>query len=218
MIAIILDSACTYLSQEKASILGAPLGTGTVLSHLVDLSANVGIGTVRILTPVDADAGYVESLKASSAGIAELCERRDLPAILSKLEPSDWVLVLHPRCWPVRGLDLSQFTREQSRHFGAWFAVPLGTTRDGAEERVHCDETGRVQSIRRYYDHVTRLDMYGGSLPCALVRACVLRPEDFSSMDGLRLAIAARGVPSRDVPIKTDVVDLTEPRGLLTVN
>ena len=218
MIAIILDSSCTYLSGETSSILGAPLGTGTVLSHLVDLTANVGIGAVRILTPVDADTPYLESLAAVSCGTADLCDRRELPAILSKLEPSDWVLVLHPRCWPIRGLDLSQFTREQSRHFGAWFVVPLGTTRDGAEERVHCDETGRVQSIRRYYDHVTRLDLYGGSLPCALVRACVLRPEDFSSMDGLRLAIAGRGVPSRDVPIKTDVVDLTDPRGLLTVN
>lgn len=218
MIAIILDSPCTYLSGETTSILGAPLGTGTVLSHLVDLTGNVGIGSVRILTPVDADAHYIESLAATSCGSAELCSRQELPAVLSKLEPSDWVLVLHPRCWPVRGLDLRQFTREQSRQFGAWFAVPVGTTRDGAEERVHCDETGRVQSIRRYYDHVTRLDLYGGSLPCALVRACVLRPEDFFSMDGLRLAIAGRGVPSRDVPIKTDVVDLTDPRGLLTVN
>jgi len=218
MIAIILDSPCNYLSGETASILGAPLGTGTVLSHLVDLTTNVGIGTVRILTPVDVDEHYVESLAATSCGLAEPCDRRELAGILSKLEPSDWVLVLHPRCWPVRGLDLSQFTREQSRHFGAWFAVPLGTTRDGAEERVHCDETGRVQSIRRYYDQITRLDLYGGSLPCALVRACVLRPEDFSSMDGLRLAIAGRGVPSRDVPIKTDVVDLTDPRGLLMVN
>lgn len=218
MIAIILDSPCAYLAKETSSILGAPLGSGTVLSHLVELTSHVGIHTVRILTPVDADASYVENLAATACGMAEPCDRRELPAILSKLEPSDWVLVLHPRCWPVRGLDLSQFTQEQSRAFGAWFAVPVGMTRDGAEERVHCDETGRVQSIRRYYDHVTRLDLYGGNLPCALVRACVLRPEDFTSMDGLRLAIAGRGVPSRDVPIKTDVVDLTEPRGLLAVN
>jgi len=220
MITIILDSACTYLSgaNQRSSILGAPLGTGTVLDHLVGLSTNVGGGTVRVLTPIDADGTYLESLAATSAGLATPCSHQELPAILSKLEPSDWVLILHPRCWPVRGLNLSEFTREQSRHFGAWFAVPLGTARDGAEERVHCDETGRVQSIRRYYDHVTRLDLYGGSLPCALVRACALKPEDLKSMDTLRLAIAARGVPSRDVPIKTDVVDLTEPRGLLAVN
>ena len=130
MIAIILDSPCAYLAKETTSILGAPLGSGTVLSHLVELTSHVGIHTVRILTPVDADASYVENLAATACGMAEPCDRRELPAILSKLEPSDWVLVLHPRCWPVRGLDLSQFTQEQSRAFGAWFAVPVGMTRE----------------------------------------------------------------------------------------
>lgn len=220
MITIILDSACGYLSRsnQNASILGAPLGTGTVLDHMAGLSTRVGGGVIHILPPADSDADYRANLSATAAGVATVCEPASLPGILSKLEPSDWVLVLHPRCWPVRGLNLGDFTREQSRHFGAWFAVPLGTARDGAEERVHCDETGRVQSIRRYYDHVTRLDLYGGSIPCALVRACVLRPDDLRSMDTLRIAIASRGVPSRDVPIKTDVVDLTEARGLLAVN
>ena len=220
MITLIFDAPCTYLSGDgrPTSVLQAPLGASTVLDHLAGLAAKVNGGAVRILPPAGADEGYCSELDQLAGARASLCPPGELGKVLGRLEPSDWILLLNPKCWPIRGLDLATFTSEQSRHFGAWYAVPMGAVRDGAEERVHCDEEGRVQSIRRYYDQVTRLEGHGGGMPCALVKAAAVRTEDLTSIHTLRVALATRGVPSRDVPVQTDLVDLADERGLLAVN
>ena len=141
----------------------------------------------------------------------------DLGASLQDHEPSDWLMIVDPRCFPSVGfdpgallLDLEHSPR-RARHLVALDAHPEGTA-----ECVQLDPSGTVRRIQRYYDLATWV--FASGVSCSLLPiACTLGGGDmpFGSLRELRRSLVDRGVPSHDVTLGGGAFDLSEEGGLL---
>ena len=138
---------------------------------------------------------------------------RDLPARIADYEPSDWLMLVDPCCFPSLGLqptslmledDRGPRGRPRVRHLVALEAHPEGTT-----ELVQLDAAGSVRRIQRYYDDATWL--FTSGVACSLLPvSCTIGVEalPYTSLRELRRTLADRGVPSSDVPIDGGAFDL----------
>src|SRR6185503_10601307 len=86
----------------------------------------------------------------------------------------------------------------------------------GTKERVDRDLEGRVRRVQRYYDSITWPFTTGVCCTFLPVAATLIPVDlDFLSLGDLRRALAARGVPSRDFPLRDSALDLSQEAGLL---
>ncbi|HLA76448.1 MAG TPA: sugar transferase [Vicinamibacteria bacterium] len=217
---IFLDSRPPYLEGSRASLLLTPLGTGTLLDHLWVRLAAVSPNPPAIRPTFLPDPGYAERVTRVSSQAKVIAGAHALDAYLARLEPSDWLFIVDPRCFPADGLDPESLLRHTSsdprwvRHL-----VALDASVTGTKEHVDLDPEGRVRRIQRYYDAVTW--PFAAGVSCTLLpRSCNLAGEelDLASLTELRLSLASRGVPSRDLPMAAGALDLSEERGLLALS
>src|SRR6185295_18362388 len=138
-------------------------------------------------------------------------------ALIAEYEPSDWLVILDPRCVPTQGftagalrLDTERGPR-RVRHLVALEAHPGGTT-----ERVQLGANGTVGRIQRYYDSATW--PFTSGVACSVVPvSCTMDLGDlpFTCLRDLRRGLAQRGVPSSDVFLRGGAFDLSQERHLL---
>jgi lipopolysaccharide/colanic/teichoic acid biosynthesis glycosyltransferase len=217
--AILLDSRPAYLqgAHEPASLLLAPLGPATVLRYLSEYLLPMGHSNVTIATDFPPAPDYEQRIKDSGARVDAIVPTHELAARIADYEPSDWLLLVDPRCFPSTGLEPNALTLENDsgpqrvRHLVALEAHPGGTT-----ERVQLDADGTVRRIQRYYDSSTWV--FTSGVACSLLPvSCTSGASDlpFGSLGDLRRTLAERGVPSNDVPIVGEAFDLSQERDLL---
>ncbi len=217
---IFLDSRPPYLMGSRASLLLTPLGTGTLLDHLWVRLAAVSPNPPAVRPAFAPDSDYAERVTRISPRARVLSDAHSLDGYLARLEPSDWLFIVDPRCFPIDGLDPESLLRHTSadprwvRHL-----VALDTSVTGTKEHVDLDPEGRVRRIQRYYDAVTW--PFAAGVACSLLpRSCNLAGEELelTSLSDLRLSLAGRGVPSRDLPMPGGALDLSGERGLLALS
>ena len=144
-------------------------------------------------------------------------EAREFQEVVSTLEPSDAIFFVDAKCALVDGIDpalLLAGAMEAPRT--AVHLVALDTNAGGTCEWVDVDDRGDVARIQRFYDEVTW--SYTSGVVASLVPVPSLltsRNLPFESLRELRTALAARGVPGRDVAVAGHAFDLTQEHDLL---
>ena len=217
--AILLDTRPAFLQAASAteSLLLAPLGPSSVLRHLGDRLATVGHPRLTIVTDFAVDGDYEGRMAAADARVDAVVAADALIAHLRDYEPSDWLVMVDPRCVPAQGLTASALAVDgdrgprRARHLVALEAHPGGTT-----ERVQLGANGTVGRIQRYYDSATW--PFTSGVACSLLPvSCLMGADDLplGSLRALRRSLAERGVPSQDVFLRGGAFDLTKEHHLL---
>jgi lipopolysaccharide/colanic/teichoic acid biosynthesis glycosyltransferase len=217
--AILLDSRPDYLRDacRPASLLLAPLGPATVLQYLSGCVSSVGSRELTIAAAFEPEPDYERRIRDSGVRVDAIVPARALAARIADYEPSDWLMLVDPRCFPATGLEPRALLFDEDRHaqsvrhLVALDAHPAGTT-----ECVQFDANGTVRRIQRYYDSATW--RFSSGVACSLLPvSCILGASElsFASLRDLRRSLAELGVPSRDVPIDGGAFDLSQERDLL---
>jgi lipopolysaccharide/colanic/teichoic acid biosynthesis glycosyltransferase/carbonic anhydrase/acetyltransferase-like protein (isoleucine patch superfamily) len=220
----VLDSRPTYIGDSAGghSILLAPVGSGSLLCHY---HSHVRLPSTTPLTVVHAFAAggaYGDAMRRACSLVGDVRPVRALNDSFTSFDLSDWLLIADPRYFPREPIDTAIL--RQSLHGDSRTAVHLMAVRSnpgGTTERVQVDSTGRVRAIQRYYD--SRTWSISTGVACSLVPVAALLAAGepglaWSSLAELRSALAARGVPTRDVPLPCDVLDLHREDALLRLS
>ncbi len=219
LVCIVLDSRPKYLAGSRSleSLLGMPIGCGTILSELSDAVRETGCTDFRIHADFEPDEEYKRHILRHAPSGAKLVDSDVMASLVHEYEPSDHVLIIDPRYWPIGGLDLKTVLRETIDTRWALHGVSIATSPEGTEECVHCDDNGQVTRIFRYYEQVTcsRIDAISYSL---VPLATSLDGIRFDSLSELRTALSAHHIIGRDVPVPYNTVDLSDEAGLSAFN
>ncbi len=215
---VILDTRPSYLRRQGAppSLLLTPVGTGLLLHRVKAALAAVKVDTPRVLADFAVDEDYATRVRAIAAQVEEVAPVERLSGLLNECELSDCILIIDPRCYPVRGLDLRELISAAGADRSARHLVAMDTQRRGTKEYVQLDADGRVQRIQRYYDGVTWLQAQG--VLASLIPVPMLREVVNPSVRGLaplRRLMAAHGFVNRDIGLAGGIHDLRTERGLL---
>ena len=217
--AILLDTRPGYLdgAPEPASLLLTPLGPATVLRYLAERLALAGHSSLTIATDFQLTSEYESRVADAGARVDAIVPASDLASRIAEYEPSDWLVIVDPRCTPSAGLDRRALMLEsdggprRARHLVVLEAHPGGTT-----ERVQVGANGTVDRIQRFYDSATW--PFTSGVACSILPvSCTLWARDlpFASLRELRRSLAVHGVPSHDVFLRGGAFDLTRERDLL---
>jgi lipopolysaccharide/colanic/teichoic acid biosynthesis glycosyltransferase len=218
VITIILDSRPSYLDGDGSglSLLTAPLGGGTVFSEIAGDAEEISDHRFRVLPTFEPSDAYARGLTQGVEASVEVIGHDALARMVHENEPSDALLLIDARHWPVGGYDLSSLVQRNGDARWALHGVAVGASQDVAREYVHCDDHGVVRRIGRYYHQVTwsRLE----SIAYSLVPLPAVEGVSLSSLDDLRAELTRRGLLSRDLPVNTGTIDISQESGLLAVN
>ena len=219
---VLLDSRPAYASTEGrgASLLLAPMGTTSLLEHLVGLLAPTTMNAPVVLAYPDAPQEYAEWIQTQCPDARVISGPANLHDAFPRFELSDAFLVLDPRSLPVGDFQLAALTMAYASeprvalHF-VTFEAAIG----GTKEKVSLDPTGQVRGIQRHYGHAT-WPFIAGITASIIPGACGMLTEGLSSrsLANLRQMLSGRGVPSRDVPIEGGALNLAEERDMLSAN
>ncbi len=216
---ILLDSRPAYVqgASGPASLLLVPLGPATILRYLSERLSSVGHSRLTIATAFDPDPEYERRIVDGGASVEAVVPASELAARIEDYEPSDWLVIVDPRCFPARGIDPAALRvandagPRRVRHLVALENHPGGTT-----ERVQLAANGTVGRIQRYYDSATW--PFTSGIACSLLPvSCTMGASDlpFASLRDLRRSLSDRGVPSNDVFIRGGAFDLAQEQDVL---
>jgi lipopolysaccharide/colanic/teichoic acid biosynthesis glycosyltransferase len=217
---VLLDSRPGYLGRsEPGSLLLMPLGRTTLLDHIHTELQEARREKLTVVPAFEPTPAYEKAVRDACPGVRAIVYAAELAGHLSTYEPSDWLLMVDPRCFPAAGLGLEPLldgltvSPRWVRHL-----LALESNAAGTRECVEFDADGRVRRIQRYYDSVTWT--FADGVCCSLVPASCAMMMDvpFTSLPQLRTALASRGVPSHDLPLSGAAFDLTDERDLLRLN
>ena len=221
MIPLFIDRRMSYLQPcaSGESLLTAPVGAGSFLDYLAARVAPVAGGNLLVVPTFEHDGAYVQAVEASTSRTVRVVDPRQLSEPPGEFESSDCLLVVDPVRWPVNGFDLCGTVRGLGDYRGASHVVAVGTDSVGdMRERVQRDETGQVTRVARLYNGVTWPEVAGTEVFLSVIPARAVDGMRFESLGRMRTVMAARGVLSRDIPLASDVFDLTKRSGLLALN
>ena len=219
---VLFDVRPAFLPRaHSGSLLLAPLGTGTVLGHLRQRLAVVTSMPPVIVTRFEIRPAYEQAIREVCPDIERLEALPDFAERLFRYEPSDRLLLADPGCFAIDAEDpaLARFNEPDDDPRGVKHLVAIPRSGEGTKEYMDADASGRIRSIQRYYDTVTW--PFGGGVACSLVPVASLRVSlepPLGSLARLRRALAAEGIPSRDLPLEGGAVNLETERGLLAMN
>ncbi len=219
---VLLDCRPAFLPRaHPGSLLLAPLGDGTVLSHLRQRLAVVTGAPPVILTRFPITTAYEKAIREVSPDVEFVQTLPEFAERFHSYEPSDRLLFADPTCFPLEEGDagLARLNEEDDDPRGVKHLVAIQRGYEGTREYLDADASGRVRAIQRYYDDVTW--PFGGGVACSLVPVASLRVSfepPLTSLPRLRRILASEGVPSRDLPLEHGAVNLESERGLLAMN
>jgi lipopolysaccharide/colanic/teichoic acid biosynthesis glycosyltransferase len=219
---VILDSQPGYLQGRgrSGSLLFAPLGTGVLIEHLTAALSELTDNPPLIVAREDAERQYTEWIHAICPRAKVVATPEALAESLAGHELSDALLFVDPRCMPSQGFLFGPLLRQhQLEPRIAHHLVAFEKAHDGTKERVCFDAAGQVRAIQRRYEQATWSFVAG--IAASVVPSAVSDATEGvvpRSLVELRELLNKRGALSRDIPLGSDAVDLTEERGLLAAN
>lgn len=218
--AILIDWRPRYLESPTApsSVLLAPLGAGTVLGAQRRVLESLDVDHLIIAPRFAVTEPYIERIAAEAPG-ASVLPGENLRAALDGLEPSDGLLLLDARFPPLAARQLAALLEggallALARHVVA----PRGG--DGrAYERVLYDAQRCIRAVQRLHagvTHVGPVEVVASHLPAATARS--LKGLGMLHLTSLRASLAARGLPTRDLPLSAPLLDMTHETDLVDAN
>jgi lipopolysaccharide/colanic/teichoic acid biosynthesis glycosyltransferase len=219
---VILDSQPTYLRGRgrSASLLLAPVGTNTLIQHVLATIAPITGNPPVVVSHAAGDPDFRRWIEATCPDARVVEGPDEFADVFAGCELSDAFLVVDPRCLPISDVQLAVLMREYSaeprvaHHLVAFEAAVAGT-----KEQVSFDPAGQIRAIQRHYEQAT-WPFISGISATVVPGACGILTDGLrsGSLAGLRQMLASRGVPSRDVPVDGGALDLVEERGMLAAN
>jgi lipopolysaccharide/colanic/teichoic acid biosynthesis glycosyltransferase len=215
---LILDASVAYGGSAARSVLTLPLGADTVFTQLRR--------QLRVFEPFDVlvrachpeDSNWMTRLSAVVDSSATIVNSEELAERLGSLETSDLVLVVQSRFWPVAGHEAAA-EEALSPYRGATHVVAVGSANTEAiRERVECDSQGYVRRVQRFYDAVNWPESATSTIVYSMVPCRTTAELSFATLAELRSGLAQKGMLSRDVPLRSLVIDLTREREFLALN
>jgi lipopolysaccharide/colanic/teichoic acid biosynthesis glycosyltransferase len=220
---LVIDSCPAYLAGAAdcaRSVALVPYGRGTLLSHLSERLLAATRRRPIVVRTFEAGPEYEAAIRAQGAVNEPSPTAIEFSQRIGRYEPSDWLLIVDPRCFPVTGFDPSTLLKELGDTMRmALHLVALGSHAVGTQERVELDAEGRVRRVQRYYDAVTWTQTAGTVASLVPVSSLVMAPAlSLESLAAFRRSLGATGAPARDVAIGGAVLDLTDERMVLRLN
>jgi lipopolysaccharide/colanic/teichoic acid biosynthesis glycosyltransferase len=222
VIPVVIDSRPAYIGEGSGlSLLQLPYGGQTLLTHVMARLETLTPYQPTIIRNFDADASeYAQALSSSGCTRVSIVDASGFRARIAASEPSDWLLIVDPICFPVNGC--SPATRpgdvgELPRF--VYHMIALDANVAGTNERVEFDMGGRVRRVQRYYDSVTWTVCKGVTASWLPVSSLTMSHNlPFGSLVDLRRALVDHGVPSKDLQADGIVFDLASEQGFLALN
>jgi lipopolysaccharide/colanic/teichoic acid biosynthesis glycosyltransferase len=217
---VLIDSRPEYLGGDSAtrSLLLTPVhGSTTLLAHLRQAFEGVTSNSLTVVTTFEPTAEYQAAIREAGGAIEAVVRADQFAERIGVSKPSDWLLVRDARRVSSAPLDLRRIVAEV--HNDSGWVRHLVTRADppgGTSERVIVSGDGRVVRIQRYFEKATWAflgDVVCSLLPASTGQLGVSLP--LQSLAGLRAALAAAAVPSRDLFLDAPVFDLEHEAGLL---
>jgi lipopolysaccharide/colanic/teichoic acid biosynthesis glycosyltransferase len=217
---LLIDSCPGYLGGNGHTLLLFPMGPGSLGGHLCSQLETVTRQRPVVVAPPGTTNGYREEIRGAASGARVVTDAGELEDALAELDPSDEVLVVDPRCFPADGFDPQALLsrRDADPRWVSHLVAFEEGRKGGTKEYAVLDGEGRVRTVQRYYDRVTWPFIAG--VAASLMPASVLRGDELlaSPLADLRSRLAARGVPSRDLPLAGTAFDLADEAGLLALS
>jgi len=218
LLPFIFDFCPTYLkgNGSPVTLLGTPLGTGTMLDYLCSCITSVSHETPVVLSFSSPFENYEQCIRKAVKSCEVEVSTEGIGPYFDRCEPSDWLILIDPRFFPVNGYHLTKFVRDLAvnpcaRHIVAVESVPGGT-----KEYVLANTGGNVCKIQRFYEGVTWVRT--SSVSCTIVCAAsaeLIKQSTPGSLSEFRQALAEAGVPGVDILPSHGYVDLTQEANLL---
>lgn len=203
---------------EERSLLSMPLGASTVLAHICASAVAAGSDHIVVFSRNPSTQPAIQAAAADTDCPVRIVDEDELDAIIHGLEPSDRLLFIDPRDWPTVGYDFSRLLDEARTFSGAIHAIAMGADVNDASERVLLDREGRVRSIRRLYQGVTRIDRPAGSIAYSYVPVAAMTDIHYDELSSLPVALAKRGILVRDIPLECELFDATTEHDFLALS
>lgn len=219
LIPVVIDSRLRLCGNGcvQDTLLTLPFGTGSVLSYLLGGLEGCGSSKTLVYASQLPTETYESRLKESGSNGVEVVRPEKLAEIAERSETSDFFFIVDPRRWPTAGYDLAELMRRGRRYRGATHAVAIGEDPERTREIVERDPQGRVKRVRRLYNRMTWPEVQSTGVFVSIVPSQMLRDVQFSSLAELRAALAAKGVFTQDIPVRSDVHDLGDEGGILAL-
>jgi len=218
---VFIDARPEYLdAAPERSLLLFPVGTATLLRHLVDLVAPLTKSHPIVLSSCGTTPRLRSAFESSCPGVRLAGGSAEITDWLAEVDSSDTLLLLDSQQIPRRAAELARLTGEHEEDAGTIQHLVASAHGIGAaRERVSLDAAGRVRGITRHFEPVASPSIIGVlatrmTVPCALAA----RLGDVRSLSELRSSLAARGFASRDVRARGGVHDLASSFGLLAAS
>ena len=223
MYPLIIDHRPPYLGRApaEASLLTLPFGAGPFLQYLADRLALAPERMDRellVMPTFPYGPRYEQRIRSSTAADVRVIQPEELATVLDEYDSADDLLLLDPAQWPVGDFDLATVGHRNGDYRAATHLIILGADPERIRERVERDGNGRVKRVCRLYNGATWPEVATTRVFLSLASARMVRDACFTSLAGLRSALSAKGVLSRDLPLATDVVDLTQTEGVLALS
>lgn len=217
---ILIDSVPAFLEGRVShpSLLLMPIGVDSLIGHLAARLARVTPHRPIVVAPSGAAPGYADEIARAVPGARVAGAPGAVGELVASLEPSDTLLIVDPRSFPLDGFDAPGLVAAAPQDpRWAVHCVTLGGSGSGTREYADIDATGNVRRVRRYYESVTWPFITGVVASLMPVSALLGEKLDDLSLADLRSRLSARGVPGRDVPLSGGAVDLHDESGLLAL-
>jgi lipopolysaccharide/colanic/teichoic acid biosynthesis glycosyltransferase len=206
-------------ATARASLLLTRLGGQSLLDAFRLRLPALQAGPLTVAPTFATTAEYEEAVRASCAQAGAIVPVDDIEDVLSACAPDDWVLIADPLSFPLEPVHETSLVERLPRSREATHLVTMSRNPGGIADRVRIDRRGEVQGIQRYYDARTT---FVSGVVCTLLPAPTFGDVanelmGCDSLADLRFALARLGVPSRDLPISVETLDLEHEGNLLRV-
>jgi lipopolysaccharide/colanic/teichoic acid biosynthesis glycosyltransferase len=207
-------------AAETVSLLLAPVGGGRLLCDFHARLPSLPSQNLTIAPAFRPTGAYVSLLQSTCRMVTTVAPVHELGDVVATFDPADWVLLADPLCFPSGPIDASPMLGRLANSRSVVHLVAMNANPEGITDRVIFDRRGGVRGIRRYYD--ARTWSYLTGVVCTLMPAATfIRFADTldgcSSLTDFRTALAASGVPCRDLPLAGEALRLDREAGLLRV-
>lgn len=219
---VLVDCIPDYLHSEPSgtSLLLAPVGLSTLMDHISTHLTSLTQERPYVVSMFEPGGEYTNIIKSScSTPVKSVLSFSDMHALLQQFEPSDVLLLIDPRCWPVYvseltdALDKCSEDLREVRHF-----LAAESTSHGTREMVHTDRSGQVNCIQRYYEGVTWQQSAGvvaSLLPVWAIQSIIDDSTEVHNPRQLRAIVGQDAIASSTIQLTGGVYDLTSQEGFL---
>ena len=205
-------------ARSGSSLITSAFGTNTLLQYLMRRLTPDRSRHLAVIPLFEPSTNYEHRIERCADGRVSIVPSSRSRTWLRGLEPSDWLLIADPQCWPLEDDSSIPSALEESEFAGATYWVATRAEQGAAREIIQHDQDGNVRSIMRCFGPVVGPASAPATIPFALVPVWALDELSCPSLSHLRKSLLQQEVACRDLPLHGEVLDLSREECLLSLH